>query len=295
LIALEINFRSGKLEDLTQIEEVCKDVWGGHDYLPSSWAEFVNDPEQLTLVGEINGQIAGIYALHLQSTAAWWHAVRVATPFKRQGLAATMLEHSIQVAKDQNITAFRFATGEDNFPMHKLAERYGFEYRANYLCFNAKRLEQINFPQVRPVQETEISQAWEFSGGCSSWDGLYCDLWVWKDFTLEVFKAEVAKGNILGYFEVDKLTAMVLYKVHGDKEGSWLMPMWFGGTSQGIEGLARYLRFRFGEQNPQYEGVGVTIMASSDEKVRDGLLNAGYEPDLADNLRLYQLYLLKNG
>jgi GNAT superfamily N-acetyltransferase len=289
VISLEINYRFGTSEDLPQIQEICQDVWDGHDYLPSAWTEFVNDPTQLLFVAEINRQIAGIHCVNVQPKAVWWHAVRVAPSFRRQGLAAKMLEHAINEAKARNLAVFRFATGEDNSTMHRIADRFHFKHVSTYTCLQGKKLANFNpSALVRPLTSIELNSVWEFSLQTPSWDGLYCDMWIWKDLTKEVIKAEIENNNLLGCFEGGKLTALALYKLHNDEQGSWLMPGWFGGTKQGISQLANYFRNLITPLNPTNEDYGIVVMASPDENVQKGLLAAGYEPDLTEVLRLYQ-------
>jgi GNAT superfamily N-acetyltransferase len=58
--------------DHADIEEFCKGIWEGGDYVPEVWAHWFNDPNGILVTAEYNGHAIGCGKLSLISEGQWW-------------------------------------------------------------------------------------------------------------------------------------------------------------------------------------------------------------------------------
>jgi GNAT superfamily N-acetyltransferase len=293
--------RPGQTEDLPAVQELCKDVWGGNDYVPSLWNKWLADPANFIFVLEIEEKIAGFYSLYLHhnktTKMGWWQGVRVATAFKRQGLAARLLEHAIAESRKRGLHRLRYITSHINTPMHKLGDRYGFQYVAPYSFLNAPRLDTLHsedmLAQVRSLQPDEIENAWKFIEVAPTWKagkGIHCDDWKWKDLEPETVLEWLELGQVYGCFEKNDLIALALVRHQKEPDNIWSFVGWLDGYPTGIGLLARYLQIWATRQTTPKQETVLDLMLVRDE-VRDQLLQEiGFRLD-SEWFRLYELSL----
>lgn len=126
--------------DRSTLEEICKNVYGGGDYLPQTAASYAADPacSLLSLFGaeEDNEDkmvaIANYKRLPTQNSA-WIEAVRTHPDHRNQGLATTMLRSLVDVSKQENDvnknnepTKIMTCTVQSNKGMVRALEKVGF-------------------------------------------------------------------------------------------------------------------------------------------------------------------------
>lgn len=222
-----LKVRPGRAEDLPSVKEICADVWGGRDYIPYVWNEWAEDPQiQLYLV-ELEGQPAAIYCLRLGFAgpdSSWIQGVRVATAFKKRGLAAAIIEHAISTTRDLNLKIVCYSTADHNTPMHRLAERYGFHLTGKYLgaALSIKPQFESNLA-YQPVSITELDEAYEMittSGEYRASQGFYCNAWWWRPLSREVLREHFEKGQVLK--PEGPLTALAIVTEGEDEASYWL-------------------------------------------------------------------------
>lgn len=292
-----IFFRAGRDDDLPAVQELCKDVWGGHDYMPSVWLEWLARTDLRIYVIEVDGKIAGFYCLGLQinevDRAGWWQGVRVSPDFKRQGLAGRMLEHAIEESRALKLERLRYGTGEPNVAMHRVAERYGMRYVAPYSYFRAKADFQVQprSDNSRTLRPEEFQTAWKFLESSTDWqrgEGLHCDAWTWRKIDPEMVKTRIEKGWVYGHFQNESLTALALTEQDDQPEVNGIFVTWLDGSFEGMTELTRYL----GAQQPlEDESKQLEMMLYRDE-VRDQFLkDLGFESDPSDWMRVFELRL----
>src|SRR5438270_8573028 len=100
-----LQVRRGGPADMPLVEKICADVWGGEDYVPYQWNNWAADPQNQLYLFELEGKPAALYCLRLGiagPTSSWIQGVRVASAFKRRGLAARIIEHAIETSVAQS-------------------------------------------------------------------------------------------------------------------------------------------------------------------------------------------------
>ncbi|MEI7556481.1 GNAT family N-acetyltransferase [Candidatus Chlorohelix sp.] len=292
-------FRVGKLEDLPAVKEVCKDVWGGNDYIPFVWKERLSEPNSKVFVVEIEQQLAGLYCLKAVNEsgakAGWWSGVRIATPFKRLGLAYRLLEHALNVAKQEGMYALCYSTGEDNIAMHRLAERFGFRLVASYSYATGQKSiiplgESANIT-FRFLHPNELELAWDFIINSKEWqldEGFHCDSWTWRKLELQDLQGKLAKNAVTGGFEKDNLKALSMFNCEEWENQHEIFVTWMGGDVQIQAQLAQYLAQNAIAKPVEYS---LVMMLPTNPKLDEILEQTGFMLRFEDRMRLYELSL----
>ena len=98
--------------DRDRIVEMTRDVWGGHDYLPEVFDDWVADAASAFEALEVDGVVVGVQRMRPYAPAlVWYEGLRVASSHRRRGLARAMLTSAIAEAKEQGHREMRLATG----------------------------------------------------------------------------------------------------------------------------------------------------------------------------------------
>jgi len=291
-------FRPGGATDIEAVRELCQDVWGGHDYLPYVWVEWTQDPTNQLFVLENEGAMAGFYCLSLQigqtHRMGWIKGVRVATTFKRQGLAGQMLAHALAQSRAHSLDRVRYGTNETNIPMHTLADRYGFKLLANYSYLLAPLLEpttsKLPTPTARLLQPAELEAAWSFIHAAPSWrtgHGLQCVHWNWQDLGKSELANLLAQAQVWSYFDGGTIAALAFaYPVEDEP----LFVGWLDGETQAVKLLAQYLQLRVSsnKNKASLQKHALELMLVSEDSRDKVLQEMGFELDPNDYMRVYE-------
>jgi RimJ/RimL family protein N-acetyltransferase len=252
-LPLTLNFRPGKPEDLPAVQELCKDVWNGYDYMPREWERLLQETGSTFYVAETEqGQMAGFYGLQLfaeeDNKTGWWRGVRVGTPFRGKGIASRMVAHAIAECQRRGLQRFRYATADDNVPMHNVAERYNFRYVSPFTYAGSSSEIPPYMPAsgltTRPLSTDEAGIAWEFITHSQSWqtgEQLYCDWWSWIKLTLPRLEKFLAENGVVGCFEGEKLEALALFNTDSSGIETSIFVAWLDGRPDAVADLSLYL------------------------------------------------------
>lgn len=291
------------LEDLPVVKELTKEVWGGNDYIHYVWEDWLAEPANLVFVMELGGRVVGLYCLRLLESQkgryGWWQGVRVDPAFQRQGLAARILEHALNESRARKLGGLRFATGETNVAMHRLADRYNFRYLAPYTFLVGPRLEGLAPEEtfatpVRTLTADEFELAWNFIETAESWQAgprIFCETWVWKDLDAATVRDWLGQNQVYGYFEGEKVTALALVKLEEEPENFWSFVSWLDGTPAAIQNLTRFLHREASRRAHPSQKTALDVMLVTNEAHDQLLQEAGLRLDPDDRMRLYELPL----
>lgn len=292
-----VSFRLGQPDDLLEVQEICKDVWDGHDYMPSIWLELLNEATTRTFVAEVEGKMAGFYCLGLQinevDRAGWWRGVRVSSAFKGQGLANRMLEHALDESRRLKLDTLRYGTGETNVPMHRVAERYGLRFVAPYSYLSAKidLLGEADNSNTRPLRPNEFETVWQFIQASADWqrgEGLHCDAWTWRKLNPTTIRTMLEHGWVYGSFEDQRLKALTLTVQDDQPEVHDIFVTWLDGSPDGVKALVSYLGKQLARKGQAEQ---LEMMLFQDEARDQMLKDLGFQSDPGDWMRVYELGL----
>jgi GNAT superfamily N-acetyltransferase len=157
------------------VVELTRDVWGGHDYVPRVFDDWVSDSGSAFQAIELDGVVVGLQRLRpYASGLIWYEGLRVASTHRRQGLARTMLQSAIAEAREQKFREMRLATG--NPAAAELFEDVGFVRLQDNRWWKGGRVEGGESARIPDPGEAE--KLWAgiaASPGIELWGGVTAD------------------------------------------------------------------------------------------------------------------------
>jgi N-acetylglutamate synthase-like GNAT family acetyltransferase len=164
--------RSG---DRERVIELTRDIWGGHDYVPRVFDDWVSDAGAAFQAIELDGIVVGLQRLRpYASGLIWYEGLRVASTHRRQGLALTMLQSAIAEAREQGFREMRLATGNPNAA--RLFVKMDFERIQDDRWWKSSRVE--GGESARIPEPAEAEKMWAkiaASPGIELWGGVTAD------------------------------------------------------------------------------------------------------------------------
>ncbi len=129
--------RELKIDDQEQVNDLCKGIWEGNDYVPDAFPRWVQS-ENAHVYGVFDDQrLLALSALEFvpETDIAWVEGLRVRDGYRQQGLATKVVEHIVEVARDHGAKTLWYVTGSLNEASQKVAEKAGFHLvvKAGYL------------------------------------------------------------------------------------------------------------------------------------------------------------------
>ena len=74
--------------DRQRVNEIAKDIWDGHDYLPRVFDRWVSEAGATFQAAEAEGVVVGLHRLRPYAPGLiWYEGLRVATTHRRRGVA----------------------------------------------------------------------------------------------------------------------------------------------------------------------------------------------------------------
>jgi GNAT superfamily N-acetyltransferase len=97
--------------DTAEVMELTRTIWGGHDYVPFVWAEWLADPQGLLAAAEYGGRVVGVGKLSLLSADEWWlQGLRVHPEFQGRGIASRLHDYMLAYWQRNRGAVLRLAT-----------------------------------------------------------------------------------------------------------------------------------------------------------------------------------------
>ncbi|MDG6950550.1 MAG: GNAT family N-acetyltransferase [Nitrososphaerota archaeon] len=191
--------RRARPSDKEPLMSFIKDVWGGHDYIPSVWDEWVRDETDMMYVVELDGVPVGMNRLRfLDDSSAWFEGVRVHPLYRGRGLATLLGENSMDVARRRGVKVFRLTSGSRNKTAHRQIARIGFSEVARFSVYKLGKAtpsgsgaEQVGIGALDEAAEM-VRGSPEFKAG----HGVYWHNWGAAVMTPEVIRRLVEQGAV---------------------------------------------------------------------------------------------------
>jgi GNAT superfamily N-acetyltransferase len=125
-LALEI--RPTQPADRDAVAAFCAHIWGGHDYVPRVWDEWLNAADGLFLTGLLDGvPVAVARAYFPAPDEAWLEGMRVDPAHRNAGIAWEVSAALVEACRERGARAIRLMTMENNTPIHHICARLGLE------------------------------------------------------------------------------------------------------------------------------------------------------------------------
>jgi GNAT superfamily N-acetyltransferase len=178
---LAATVRPARASDKAPLMEFISRIWGGHDYIPRVWDEWMRERDGKTFVVEVEGRPVGMNRVKfLDDRSAWLEGARIHPAFRGRGLASLLGTNSIRVARGRGIRTLRLASNFRNRSARRQVAKMGFDEIARMTIYNPGR--RSRFAPQRGVRLAvnsdvelllkKIRSSEEFdAGGGVFWDG----------------------------------------------------------------------------------------------------------------------------
>jgi GNAT superfamily N-acetyltransferase len=161
--------------DRERVVDLCRDIWGGHDYVPRVFDDWVSDSGSAFQAIELDGIVVGLQRLRPYAPGLiWYEGLRVASSHRRQGLARHMLHSAVAEAREHHFREMRLATG--NPSAATLFEEVGFVRLQDDRWWKGMRIE--GGESARIPEPSEAEKLWTgiaSSPGIELWGGVTAD------------------------------------------------------------------------------------------------------------------------
>jgi ribosomal protein S18 acetylase RimI-like enzyme len=238
---MEARVRPARQSDKAPLMSFIKDVWGGHDYIPSVWDHWLRNKQGKMFVIEADGKPVGMNRVKfLEDGSAWFEGARVHPAFRGRGFATMLGDNSMKFARARGAGVFRLTSGSRNRAAHRQIRRMKFREAARFSVYEppkgkaprpAGKATRVFSGDLRTVMRL-LRQAREFQLG----GGVY-----WHDFTAALLSKEVVSGLIDAGTVWRAGDALAVARVGGEGEGNWEEVCYLGGPVRESVNLVRAL------------------------------------------------------
>lgn len=124
---IPLQIRPAQASDRDAVFAFCARIWEGHDYLPSVWDEWLNDPRGILLAALQDGVPVGVArAAFPRPQEAWLEGMRVDPDYGGAGIATALSLALLEACRQRGARVARLLTMAHTLPVHRLCARLGF-------------------------------------------------------------------------------------------------------------------------------------------------------------------------
>lgn len=232
--------------DKGQLMSFIKDNWGGHDYIPRIWDEWLKDETGMMFVVEADGVPVGMNRLRfLEDGSAWFEGARVHPDFRGRGLASMLGENSMRIAMDRGVNVFRLTSWSRNKTAHRQIARMNFKESSRISAYEPKKgakfapqkgVELVGMNDLSQVTRL-ITESREFRLG----SGVYWDAFAAASLSPAMIKKLVGEGSV---WTTDE--SVVIARLGGEGGETWRQVCFLTGKGDAPAKLVRHV---FGLKN----------------------------------------------
>jgi len=155
---LDFRVRKARPSDRVPLMSFIKDVWGGHDYIPHVWDDWIKDRSGKMFVVEAEGIPIALNRIRfLRDGSAWFEGARVHPYYRRMGLASKLGDNAMKVARDSGAPVFRLTSGSRNKASHGQVAKMGFREIARFSVYEpGKTMRFSRRAGVRIAKEPDL-------------------------------------------------------------------------------------------------------------------------------------------
>lgn len=144
--------------------ELTRHIWGGEDYVPHTWDDWMLDTDGILATAEFKARIVGLGKLTKLSEKDWWmEGLRVHPKFEGRGIASRLNDYLLRHWRRNGSGAVRLATISKREPVKHMVEKRGFKLLGEYATYQTQ-FSQSGKPtssssNFQPVELSEVAEA----------------------------------------------------------------------------------------------------------------------------------------
>ena len=138
---MDFIIRRAEKSDYDGIIDIISKVFGPNDFIQLQISKWINESDlnyPLIAQEKESHEYASFNNIKIIGDYAWLEGLRVVPKFRRQKLALQMTEKSLIAPILKYVNRIGYATGNENFPMHKVANSLGFSNIGKQIVFFKK-------------------------------------------------------------------------------------------------------------------------------------------------------------
>jgi GNAT superfamily N-acetyltransferase len=196
----QVEIRKATKADKALVLEISKNLWGGNDYLPEVWDDWVTDPKGRLITATLDGKPVGVAHAWLQTPdIAWLEGVRVHEQYRGHGIAGKLNNALVEWARKKGARVARLTTGVRNRASRDHLKRIGFPLWQTF-----QRLDSTRGLRAKPASVSaprgSSKQLWNWLSArpnFSETHAMYSDGWTWHPLTRQTLGRLMAHGHVL--------------------------------------------------------------------------------------------------
>ena len=233
--------RPARPTDKEPLMSFIKDNWGGHDYIPQAWDDWLEDKEGRVFVVEADGVPVGMSRVKfLLDGSAFLEAARVHPGFRGRGLATMLGSSAMRFAMDRGVKVFRLDSRSTNRTAHRQIARMNFKELSRVNVYEpGERAKLAPQEGVRRAEMTELSRVTRLIMGSREFrlgSGVYWDSYEATSLTPSIVKKLVREGAVWTSGE-----SVGVATLGGARDRTWRQVGFLTGTGDGPMKLVRHV------------------------------------------------------
>ncbi|MDD3627932.1 MAG: GNAT family N-acetyltransferase [bacterium] len=276
-----IKIRHVKGSDHKAVMELVKNIWGGDDYIPFIFFDWVKDGG--FFLAELNGEIAGLAKVTKFDKGEWWlEGLRVGKKFRGKKIANYLTEYVLEKIKKEGFNTIRYSTGADNEGSLYIGRKHGFAQIANFTYYSYYPRPHAERSKIKLMKISNPKHVFEIinkSELLKKSAGSLCIGWTFRKPSKRFINTLSSSGLILTTGNFDK-DGFVIYKV---KDG-WksLEILWLSGP---ISEQNKYINF-INSEALKKGNYSLTITVPVYQRISHLFRNLGFKLDWKFGIRL---------
>jgi len=219
--------REAKPSDKKPLMDFVTKTWGGHDYVPSVWDEWLRDKGGKMFVVEVDGKLVGMNRVRLlKDGTGWLEGVRIHPDFRGKGLASLLGEKSMKYASNLGVSTFRLTSSSRNRAAHRQVAKMGFSEVARFDVFRARTKSRLlRGGGVDRLSPSDLSKALRVIRGSEEYragKGVYWDAFVTRALDRESLSELIAKRYVFSARDEEGNSAVAVCGPSREGEEVWL-------------------------------------------------------------------------
>jgi GNAT superfamily N-acetyltransferase len=271
----ELTLRPVRPQDRARVVEMVEQVWGGHDYLPSVFDEWVSDPAGNFQAAELDGVVVAIHRLRpIGPGVLLYEGMRVDPSRQGRGIGHALLAAALDEARRMGAAKLRLVTA--NPTAMRIFEGAGFARLCEVLPWTAGRVEGGDPARVPSVADAprladlaRSDPAYARYGGVEPYWAAPAD----------IDEAHLARRIEEGLLRVNGRAFAGLSPTRSD----WVGVNFAFGRGGQLQDLLMALRFEADADGMR----GVWLAAPAETPVEDDLRAVGYDPEIENRFSVY--------
>ena len=219
--------REAKPSDKKPLMDFVTKTWGGHDYVPSVWDEWLRDKGGKMFVVEVDGKLVGMNRVRLlKDGTGWLEGVRIHPDFRGKGLASLLGEKSMKYASNLGVSTFRLTSSSRNRAARRQVAKMGFSEVARFDVFRARtKSSLLRGGGVDRLSPSDLSKALRMIRGSEEYragKGVYWDAFVTRALDRESLSELIAKRYVFSARDEEGNSAVAVCGPSREGEEVWL-------------------------------------------------------------------------